>query len=227
MEAKGTFGLQVEVIDESEDNDEKYGVTAMHPQIVGECIAGWIGVDEFGFREDWDLIQISNQCRIQGLSTTQRWHEDILAQVQNWGIQVETLNVVGYRDPQPGEIAFCDGARSCLTCGVISSEHTATYERASIWPDMPDKGPDLVDTCKRLTIWPYGDRAESGDSGSALFCRARVGNGVEFVGMLVSTYTDIDNDLLPELEVRCGLFVPATVIFRQMQKITGLSWNPV
>ena len=114
-----------------------------------ECIAGWIGVDEFGFCEDWGLIQISNQCRIQGLST-QRWGEDILAQIKKWGIQVESLDVVGYRDPQPGEIAFCDGARTGLTGGVISSEYTTTYETASIWPDMPDKGPDLADTCKHL-----------------------------------------------------------------------------
>ncbi|RPB22491.1 hypothetical protein L211DRAFT_850527 [Terfezia boudieri ATCC MYA-4762] len=164
MEAKGTFGLQVEVIAESEDNNEKYAVTAMHvttpvplravcptnvrvpglwdllshinialnlclsdpstsnesrlrqtlrhltqAQIVGECIAGWIGIDEFGFREDWGLIQISNQCQIQGLSSIQRWGEDILSQVQNWGIQIDTLDVVGYRDPQPGEIAFVMG----------------------------------------------------------------------------------------------------------------------
>lgn len=47
----------------------------------------------------------------------------------------------------------------------------------------------------------------------ALFGKAAGGDGVELVGLLVSAWVDADYELLPEIEARCRLLVPATRLF--------------
>jgi hypothetical protein len=196
------------------------------PDIVGERLCGWIGVDESGYREDWALIRISPECHLQPSSITCRWDEtDILEQVRGWGLDISSLEVTGFRDPENGEIVFSDGARTSLTCGVVSMEMNLTYELAS----DEAKAPEKADTCNHITIWAHGLEdfgAQCGDSGSAVFGRARDGNGVELVGLLVSCWADLDNGPLPEIEARCGLLVPATKLFEQMYKATGCRWTP-
>lgn len=165
------------------------------PNIVGTRLYGRIGVDRFGYREDWALVRISPECYVLPNSTTPRWDDkDILEEVQGCGIPVSSLEMKGYRDPVDGEKVFSDGARSGFTCGVIGAEMTTTYEKNSIWPDLPENGPKHADTCKQITIWPHV-RGQSGalkfgalkgDSGSALFGGAANGDGIEFVGLLIS-----------------------------------------
>jgi hypothetical protein len=202
----------------------------LDPNLVGERLCGWIGVDESGYREDWALTRISPECHLQPSSITRRWgKKDILEQIRGWGLAISSLEVTGFRDPENGEIVFSDGARTGLTCGVVSMEMTLTYELASIFPEDEAKAPEKADTCNHITIWAHGQEdfgAQGGDSGSAVFGRARDGNGVELVGLLVSCWADLDNGLLPEIEARCGLLVPATKLFEQMYKVTGCRWTP-
>jgi hypothetical protein len=155
----------------------------IEPHIVGERLCGWIGVDQCGHREDWALIKISPECTVVSTFTTPHWDgKKILAQVQKWGIAVFSLKVMGYREPQAGEVVFSDGARSRFTYGVVGTEKTVTYE----WPRNAS---EQADRSKYFTIWAHGIEpigAYSGDCGSAVFGKAAGGDGIEVVGLLVS-----------------------------------------
>jgi len=63
----------------------------------------------------------------------------------------------------------------------------------SFWPGDQNKAPTNTDTCKHFAIWgdeleEYG--AQSEDFGSAVFGKAMSGDRVEFVGLLVSAWSD-------------------------------------
>lgn len=65
-----------------------------------------------------------------------------IEQIRGWGLAISSLEVTGFRDPENGEIVFPDGARTRLTCGVVSMEMmTLTYELASTFPEDEAKAP--------------------------------------------------------------------------------------
>ena len=82
---------------------------------------------------------------------------------------------------------------------------------------------------KSVRSLPSGKTASfpSGDSGSALFGIAEGGHGVEIVGLLVSTWYPETHIQGSGVELRCGLFVPADVVFEQIENCTGRKWVPV
>ena len=156
--------------------------------------------------------------------------ESNLADLRRWGLGMSNLDIRGYRDPLPGEALWSDGARSGITCAIVGAEQTETYELKSFWPGDPNKAPTNTDTCKHFTIWGNGLEdfsVQSEDTGSAIFGRAENGNGVDFVGLMVSAWSDKGQDTLPGLPAaRYGLAVPALRVFSQLHRAAGKHWVP-
>jgi len=199
------------------------------PRVIGKRIAGRIGVDRYGIREDWALIKL-NPSYDRDLSTTlSRWDiADIIPYVQKWGIELTSLKVHRFRNPEPGEVVIMDGATSEFTCGVVGAGKFLTYELATIWPEDPSRAPDMADTCAHLSIWPYKDYpfgAQPGDSGSAIFAKSKEG-GLDFVGLLVSLWKGEESEFKDTTQTHCGLIIPATAVIMQVYNATKVMWKP-
>ena len=69
------------------------------PQVIGKRIAVWIGVDRFGLREDWALIELNPSFNRDWSTTCSRWEiTDIMSYVQKWGIELTSLQIHRFRD---------------------------------------------------------------------------------------------------------------------------------
>ncbi|KAA8911657.1 hypothetical protein FN846DRAFT_904189 [Sphaerosporella brunnea] len=194
------------------------------PRLAGMRLSSALGIAPSGWREDWSLISVASTCQMRPFSDHQRrgWSKPLLEQLREWGFQVKSVQIEGFRDPSPGERVFSDGCRHGLVCGVMDSNKTACYEKLTN---------GMIDKCWYITIWqdgmkPFG--ADEGDSGSAIFGIAEGGDGIEMVGMLINVWRDWwEHVPTPAFGSRCGLVIPATKLFDQLKAGTGMKWRPV
>jgi hypothetical protein len=193
---------------------------------VGEMVSGKIGVDQKGYREDWALLDVTGQ---QG--SNDEWLDDVrlMRLLEENDLFTGSLDVIGSREPRDEEVVIMNGARTFWTVGKTQSSRITLgyYKRTA--PSSDAVKNDAIDVCLHHQIWRMEDLvfgAKSGDSGCAVF--APEGNGLAFVGLLVSLFMEkrpSGTEDLDDFYVRTGLFVPANMLWEQMRVETGKEWD--
>jgi hypothetical protein len=110
--------------------------------------------------------------------------------------------------------------------GVVDGNEVLGYYKNKITPADPElEKPALIDACEHKLLWPIEGQymVLPGDSGSVVLARGE--EGLDFVGTIVSLWVEGDgivgeDDLVKTL----GLIVPASTLFRQMERPTGVKW---
>lgn len=210
------------ITSKSPDNEVIGELLARREEPFGMVKHDHVNANQNGWQSDFALIHLNDDWAAKNGN----WAD--LGTLTVFAIAAENISegftgtngIVGYCDPQSGQICYKDGATTGYTVGVIESHDSLEFRKKTAEPAFEEDNHADIVVSKVLLVQPAeGGKifCEGGDSGGGVFVSDPQADGWKWSGLLVSVLKIRDQSF--------GVMVPQSQVFQSLEGNIGMNWD--